>query len=120
MDVGDAKNLGGYRVITAIFFLASHLILLNRVTENTHTYTPGKLRNLIDALTEGEVQEFAKKWKKEQKTDDDASLDEELENVPIADQIDFRILSAIVNDIFGAGQDTLSSAFLFIIHYMIR
>lgn len=96
-------------------------VVIDRVTENTRSYTKGNVRNLIDALTEGELQDYAKKWKKEHEAnDDEASLDEKLQNVPITDQIDIRILSAIVNDIFGAGQDTLSSAFLFILHYMIR
>lgn len=89
-----------------------------RVTENTKTYTPGKLRNMIDALTEGELLEYEKSNSRE-KINGVADV-EDMEDVPVTDRIDYRVLSAIVNDVFGAGQDTLSSAFLFILHYMIR
>lgn len=92
--------------------------VLDKVKENTRTYTPGKLRNLIDALTESELDDYRQKLKFHRS--ESGSSMEDLEDVPIENQVDYRVLSAIINDIFGAGQDTFSSAFLFILHYMIR
>lgn len=79
----------------------------SRVDSNTLSYRRHSQRNLIDSLTAGEMEIQAK----QSKIDEDA---------PAIDQVDRKSLSALVNDIFGAGQDTLSGAYLFILHYLIR
>nr|XP_039264906.1 cytochrome P450 1B1-like [Styela clava] len=94
--------------------------VLDKVTKNIETYKPGVVRNLIDSLTEAELFEKEKMYHTIPEGRRGSNNNNNPKDIPVTEQVDHRLLSAIVNDIFGAGQDTLSSAFLFVLHYMVR
>lgn len=89
---------------------------LLRVTECCQSYTPGEVHNLIDWLIEKELNDY-------QKMAANGSAHESMTNLDtlsVLDRIDHRVLSAMVNDIFGAGQDTFASSCMFFLLYMIK
>lgn len=69
----------------------------------------------MDALIQNEVKEYEATVA----ATEHSSL-RDLVDVSLLDQLDHRVLSAIVNDIFGASQDTFASSMLFFLFYMIR
>lgn len=91
--------------------------VLDRVTECCQCHTPGEVHNIFDSLIEKEMTDYDNKVTDNESAHDSMRI---LGNMSVLDRVDHRVLSAIVTDIFGAGQDTFASSFMFFLFYMIR
>lgn len=84
------------------------MLVFCRVEINLETYNPDNTRNLTDALYHGS-------WRDDKEKAKEAQDNNNKGNVP-----NIKEYAALVVDIFGAAQDTLSNAYLFIFYYLIR